>query len=175
MTKLTKLFVIVAALAVLTPVAVIAQEAADTPAQPEPLVGDAPAGDAPEGPEAPPAEGDADEGGEQPTDETDDTGSKGLGQWFLPLMLGAFVLMYLFMGRNRRKQESKRREMLAALKKGDKVTSIGGVCGTVIEVKDDEVVVKVDETNNIRMRFARWAIRGVGDTAKAEKPADEKR
>jgi len=37
-----------------------------------------------------------------------------------------------------------------------------------VEVREDEVVVKVDETNNVRMRFARWAVRGVGDEAKRE-------
>ena len=60
--------------------------------------------------------------------------------------------------------------MLSSLKKGDKITSIGGIVGTVIEVRDDEVTVKVDETGNVRMKFARWAIRGVGDAARAEDP-----
>ena len=58
--------------------------------------------------------------------------------------------------------------MLAALKKGDKVTSIGGIVGTIMDVREDEVVVKVDENNNVRMRFARWAVRGTGDDAKKE-------
>jgi preprotein translocase subunit YajC len=93
---------------------------------------------------------------------------KGTGMWIV--LFGAFILMYFWMGRSRRKQESKRREMLESLKKGDKVTSIGGIVGTVIEVREDEVMVKVDETNNVRMRFARWAIRGVGEEAKTEKP-----
>ena len=65
--------------------------------------------------------------------------------------------------------------MLAALSKGDKVTSIGGICGTVIEAREDEIVVKVDETNNVRMRFARWAIRGVGDAARSEKPEHDRK
>lgn len=95
-------------------------------------------------------------------------------QWFLFAMLGGIILLYVWMGRGRRKQEAKRQQMLAGLKKGDKVTSIGGVIGTVIEVREDEVLVKVDETNNVRMRFARWAIRGVGETAKTEKPEDNK-
>ena len=90
--------------------------------------------------------------------------------WFLPVMIGGFILLYLWMGRSRRKQETKRKEMLASLKKGDKVTSIGGIVGTVIEVREDDVTVKVDETNNVRMKFARWAIRGVGDEAKTKTP-----
>ena len=84
------------------------------------------------------------------------------------LMVGGLALFYIWSIRGRKKQETKRKQMLDSLKKGDKVTSIGGVIGTVIEIKEDEVTVKVDETNNVRMRFARWAIRGVGETSKAE-------
>jgi len=89
---------------------------------------------------------------------------------FILILVAGFVLLWFFTGRSRRKQEAKRKEMLANLKKGDKVTSIGGIVGTVVEVREDEVLVKVDETNNVRMRFARWAIRGVGDDAKVETP-----
>ena len=63
--------------------------------------------------------------------------------------------------------------MLSSLKKGDKVTSIGGIVGSVIEIREDEITVKIDETNNVRMKFARWAIRGVGAEAK-EDPQDKK-
>ena len=99
-------------------------------------------------------------------------GSGGLfGSWQLMIvMLGGFFLLYIWMGRSRRKQRRQRQEMLTSLKKGDKITSIGGIVGTVIEVRDDEVTVKVDETGNVRMKFARWAIRGVGEAGKAENP-----
>jgi len=101
---------------------------------------------------------------------------KGPGSLFsspMIILIGAMLLMFVFMGRGRRKTEAKRKQMLAALKKGDKVTSIGGVVGTIMEVRDDEVTVKVDENNNVRMRFARWAIRGIGETAKDEGPSDK--
>ncbi|MDP6635259.1 MAG: preprotein translocase subunit YajC [Phycisphaerae bacterium] len=90
------------------------------------------------------------------------------------LLIGAMLLMFIFMGRGKRKNEAKRKEMLAALKKGDKVTTIGGIIGTVMEVRDDEVTVKIDEGSNARMRFARWAVRGVGSDAKTEEPEDKK-
>lgn len=89
-------------------------------------------------------------------------------------MLGGFLLLYFWMSRGRRKKETKRKEMLANLKKGDKVTSIGGIVGTVIEIREDELTIKVDENNNVRIRFARWAIRGTGEEAKVEKPEDNK-
>jgi len=94
---------------------------------------------------------------------------------FIWIMLAVLVFMWFFMGRGRRKKEAQRKAMLAALGKGDKVTSIGGIVGTVVEVRDDEVTIKVDETNNIRMRFARWAIRGIGEQAKTETPEDQQK
>lgn len=102
-------------------------------------------------------------------------GAMGSPHIMLFVVLGGFLLLYFWSGRTRRKQEAKRREMLENLKKGDKVTSIGGICGSVVEVREDEVVVKVDETGNTRMRLARWAIRGVGDEAKTESPDQQKK
>lgn len=88
-----------------------------------------------------------------------------------PMIWGLFALiivMFWWSSRSKKKQEQKHRDMLSSLKKGDKITTIGGIIGTVIEVRDDEVVVKVDETNNVRMRFIRGAIRDVGQDAKTD-------
>lgn len=93
--------------------------------------------------------------------------------YLIYIMLGGFILLWIWMGRGRKKQEQKRKEMLSKLSKGDKVTSIGGIIGTILEVRDDEITVKVDENNNVRMKFARWAIRGVGDAAKTEEPENK--
>ena len=94
------------------------------------------------------------------------------GRWFLPLMIGLLILMWIWMGRSRRKEQQRRKEMLESLKKGDKVTTIGGIIGTIIEIRDDEITLKVDESANVRMKFARWAIRGVGPTSKSENPQE---
>jgi len=96
------------------------------------------------------------------------------GRNFIFILLGGMVLIWFLTSRSRRKQEAKRKEMLANIKKGDRVTSIGGIIGTVADVREDEVTVKVDENNNVRMKLARWAIRGVGEEAKAERPEDSK-
>ena len=88
--------------------------------------------------------------------------------WLLPVMIGGLLLMFLLSSRGRKKRDRKRQEMLAALKKGAKVTTIGGIIGTVMEVREDEVTVKVDEQNNVRMRFSRRAIQGVGDEARKD-------
>jgi len=123
-------------------------------------------------------------GGEKGTDQSkagekkvDEGGKGGIfgNMWLLWLMLGGFFLLYIWMGRGKKKQQRQRQQMLTDLKKGDKVTSIGGIVGTVMEVRDDEIMVKVDESANVRMRFAKWAVRGVGDVAKAENPAQAAR
>ncbi|MFA6133591.1 MAG: preprotein translocase subunit YajC [Phycisphaerae bacterium] len=97
-------------------------------------------------------------------------GMFGGDQTMLFVLMGMLVILFVWSSRSRKKQEQKRQQMLSSLKKGDKVTSIGGIVGTIIEVRDDEVLVKVDETNNVRMRFARWAIRGTGEEAKTQAP-----
>ena len=112
---------------------------------------------------------------EERSDDRPGGGLFGGGSQWLLIMLGGIVLLYLWMGRSRRKKEGQRREMLANLKKGDKVTSIGGIVGTIMEVREDEVTVKVDETSNVRMHFARWAVRGIGDQAKQQEPGQESR
>lgn len=75
---------------------------------------------------------------------------------FVPIILiGVFLI---FSSRNRKNADRKVQDMLSNLKKGDRVQTIGGILGTVVEARDNEVVLKVDETNNTKMRFSRKAI-----------------
>jgi len=48
--------------------------------------------------------------------------------------------------------------MISAIKKHDRVQTIGGVIGSVVEVKPDYIVLKVDESSNTRITFSRSAI-----------------
>ena len=76
---------------------------------------------------------------------------------FLPLIL-IFVVIYMFMLRGPRKQQQKQKQMVQALAKNDRVRTIGGILGTVVEVRGDEVTLKIDETNNTKMRISASAI-----------------
>lgn len=90
---------------------------------------------------------------------------------FQSFMFPVFILIILFyflMIRSKRKQDRQRTDMLGQLKKGDRIQTIGGILGTVLEAREDEVLVKVDETSNTKIRFARSAIHRV---LEAEKPA----
>jgi preprotein translocase subunit YajC len=69
---------------------------------------------------------------------------------FLPIIL-LFVVFYFLLIRPQQAQQKKRREMLNSLKKGDRVTTIGGIFGIIKEIKDDTVVLRVADNVNIRM------------------------
>ena len=68
------------------------------------------------------------------------------------------VLMCVMMFRGPKKQQQQHRLMLQSLKKNDKVRTIGGIFGTVVDVRDDEIVLKVDESNNTKIRVSSSAI-----------------
>lgn len=75
-------------------------------------------------------------------------------------VLGSFFLIFYFLiirPQQRRQRESQR--MLAALKKGDRVLTSGGLFGTVWDVKDDRVIVKLAE--ELKVEVAKSAIQSV--------------
>ena len=73
----------------------------------------------------------------------------GLQMWiFLALI---FVVMWFFMIRPQRKQQKELQAFRDSLKNGDKVVTIGGIYGTVCEVKDDYVLIQVDKEVKIRV------------------------
>jgi preprotein translocase subunit YajC len=76
----------------------------------------------------------------------------------LPMILVIVVVFYFVVFRPQRKQTSDRKQMLESLRKGDKVLTIGGMIGTIVNIKDNEITVKVDESTNTRITFVRSAI-----------------
>lgn len=97
---------------------------------------------------------------------------------FLIMIVGMMVIWIFLLGggsrKQRKKQRKKQQEMLASITKGSKVVTIGGIKGSVVELREDEVVLKVDENNNTRMKFSRDAIRSVLDGSSAAAVKDEK-
>lgn len=80
----------------------------------------------------------------------------GGSQWiFIGLM---FVMMYFILFRAPRKKQQQHKQMVQTLAKNDKVRTIGGIIGTVVDIKDDEVILKVDESNNTKIRVVSSAI-----------------
>ena len=85
---------------------------------------------------------------------------------FVPIIL-LVVIFYLFMFKSRGKEKHKREDMLSKLKKGDEVQTIGGEYGRVVDTRDDRVLLKVDETSNTKIWYARSAIHRVVAEEKA--------
>ncbi len=93
---------------------------------------------------------------------------------FIPLAL-VFVIFYFFMIRPQNKKQKETEKMIAALKKGDKIVTIGGIHGVVTFTKEQSIIVKVDD--NCKIEFSRSAIASVAADKheKAEKTVkDEK-
>ena len=78
----------------------------------------------------------------------------------LPLLL-VMVIFIVMSSRSRKRTEQQKKDMLSAMKRGDRVQTIGGILGNVVEVRDDRILVKVDESNNTKVWFARSAIHRV--------------
>jgi preprotein translocase subunit YajC len=74
---------------------------------------------------------------------------------FLAMM---FVLMYLILFRGPRKKQQQHKQMVQSLSKNDKIQTIGGIIGTVVDIRDDEITLKIDESNNTKIKILRSAI-----------------
>ncbi|MCD6395909.1 MAG: preprotein translocase subunit YajC [Spirochaetaceae bacterium] len=87
--------------------------------------------------------------------------SGGSGQMVTTFVTFGLVILifYFLIIRPQNKKQKAAKKMLSALKKGDKVVSIGGVHGTVVSVKEQTTVVKVDD--NTKLEFSKSAISSV--------------
>ena len=75
----------------------------------------------------------------------------------VPLLL-MLAVFYFAMILPKRKQDRTRQQMINNMKRGDEVQTIGGVIGKVVDPREDRVLVKVDESSNTKIWFARNAI-----------------
>ncbi len=83
-------------------------------------------------------------------------------QMVLPLVLMGAVFYFMLI-RPQRKKDKKVKEMLDNLKHGDRVTTIGGIYGTIVAIKDETITLAVGQKGGqpTEMTVARWAIRQV--------------
>ncbi len=88
----------------------------------------------------------------------------------LVMMLAVFYFM-LIRPENKRKKEAE--QMRSAVKVGDKITTIGGICGTVVSVKDDKLVLETG-ADQVRIELAKWAM-STNETAVEAKKAEAKK
>lgn len=94
----------------------------------------------------------------------------GMLSTIVPFVL-IIVIFYFFLIRPQNKKQKETEKMIAALKKGDKIVTIGGIHGVVSSTKEKTIIVKVDD--NCKLEFNRSAIAGV-ESEKTEKTETKK-
>jgi preprotein translocase subunit YajC len=92
-------------------------------------------------------------------------GRSAFGPEFLFIMLGLLAVMIIMSVSGQRRERKKRQALLGSIQKHDKVQTVGGVIGSIVEIKPDFVVLKVDEASNTRITFARSSIQQVISSA----------
>ena len=92
---------------------------------------------------------------------TEEVASSSLLGLLLPMVL-MFAVFYFLLIRPQRKKDKKVKAMLAALKVGDRISTIGGIFGTITEIKDETIELTVGK-DGVKLMMARWAIRQVED------------
>jgi preprotein translocase subunit YajC len=77
------------------------------------------------------------------------------------MLVVLFAIMYFMMIRPENKRKKQAQEMRDSLKKGDVITSIGGIVGKIVSVSKDTIVIETSE-DRVRMELAKWAVSTVG-------------
>lgn len=85
----------------------------------------------------------------------------------IALMLGVLAFLIMSARSQKRREQTTRDQMYAKLAKNQRVLTVGGIVGTVMSVKDDEVVLKVDESTNTKMTFLKTAVQRIMDDPEA--------
>ncbi len=73
------------------------------------------------------------------------------------MMVGLFAAMYFFTIRPQKKQQKMEQEIRENTQIGDEITTIGGICGKVVSVKDDTVVIETG-SDRVKIKFKKYAI-----------------
>lgn len=100
------------------------------------------------------------------------TNDVGLGSTVVMMVL-MMVIFYFMLIRPENKRKKEAEEMRAALKVGDSIVTIGGVTGTVVDVKEDKFVIETS-ADRVRIEFAKFAL-SENETGKARAEAEQKK
>ena len=99
------------------------------------------------------------------------------GQNLIGALLPFVVLMgvlYFMVLRPQKTQQKKREEMMAGLRKGNRIVSIGGLYGEILDIKDDALLVNVaDQGEKVVIRFGKWAVQEVIGKGNQPREKDE--
>jgi preprotein translocase subunit YajC len=88
----------------------------------------------------------------------------------LPMLIACIAIFYFMLIRPENKRKKEAEQMRSALKSGDRITTIGGIQGVVVDVKSDKFVIETG-ADQVRIEFAMWAL-STNETA-AEKAKEQ--
>ena len=95
-------------------------------------------------------------------------GSASMMSLMLPLVL-MIALMYFLMIRPENKRKKQAEEMRNSLKKGDQITTIGGIVGKIVQVTEENIIIETSD-DRVRMELTKWSV----STNNSNPPEDKK-
>ncbi len=113
--------------------------------------------------------------------EAADRSTAGYGQFIgmIGMIVVLVVVFYFFLYRPQKKQERETTEMRNSIELGDVISTVGGIIGVVVRIKDDMLLIETG-ADRTRLQIMRWAVRGVeekahptAETASVEKSAEK--
>ena len=91
----------------------------------------------------------------------------------LPMLLIMVAVFYFMIIRPENKRKKEAEQLRSNIKNGDKITTIGGIVGKVVDVKEDKFVIETG-ADQVRIEFAKWALSTNETAAEAAKEAAKK-
>lgn len=89
------------------------------------------------------------------------------------MILVMIAVFYFFLIRPENKKKKAMNDMRSSLKVGDNITTIGGVIGDIVQVKDENIVIEVG-ADKVRIEFTKWAVSTKGTQSVENAVGDEK-
>ena len=94
------------------------------------------------------------------------------GGSMLIMLLVMVAVMYFMIWRPESKRKKQAEEMRSSLKKGDQITTIGGIMGRIVHVTDETIVIETSD-DRVRMELAKWSV-STNNTARSDDKKDKK-
>ena len=88
---------------------------------------------------------------------TEGTAAAGGNSSMIIMLVAMFAIMYFVMIRPQKKRQKEEQEMRNAVEVGDEITTIGGICGKVVIVKEQHLIIETG-ADRTKMKITRWAI-----------------
>ena len=87
------------------------------------------------------------------------------------MMVLLFGVMYFVMIRPQKKKQKEEQQMRDSIEVGDEITTIGGIVGTVVHIKEDNIVIETS-ADRVRMELTKWSI-STNNTQEAQQAASK--